>query len=186
MATAREYFERNTHLEFGTAWTATDINNQVIPIAIKVVFDFEGGSKHIKIFVPEVENPDQIVLRLAEKKADLLTIPAGTQIFMGQAGTEESIGIEDLNFSGRLLVYTPSIVDWQRWVGVKQVFESQGLNLVVRDGRYIQALNEVEKPKAFISHDSRDKEPFVRELASKLASTMCPVWSMNIAWLLAK
>jgi hypothetical protein len=29
---------------------------------------------------------------------------------------------------------------------------------------------------AFISHDSRDKEPFVRELASKLQTMLCTVW----------
>jgi hypothetical protein len=34
----------------------------------------------------------------------------------------------------------------------------------------------MEKPLAFISHDSRDKEPFVRELASKLQAILCPVW----------
>jgi len=34
----------------------------------------------------------------------------------------------------------------------------------------------VEKPLAFISHDSRDKEELVRELAQELSRLMCPVW----------
>jgi hypothetical protein len=176
MATAKEYFERNIHLEVAAEWTAADAKGQTIPITIKMVFDFEGGSKHLKVFVPETDNPDHVVAALADKKAELLAIPSGTQVFMGQAGTQESIGIEELNFSGRLLVYTPSVVDRQRWVDLREALAKKGLHLVVRDGSYIQALNEVEKPKAFISHDSRDKEPFVRELASKLASMMCPVW----------
>jgi hypothetical protein len=44
--------------------------------------------------------------------------------------------------------------------------------------------SEAEKPLAFISHDFRDKDSLVRELARELSRLMCPVWydeySLNV------
>lgn len=36
--------------------------------------------------------------------------------------------------------------------------------------------SELEKPLAFISHDSNDKDSLVRELALELDKQLCPVW----------
>jgi len=46
----------------------------------------------------------------------------------------------------------------------------------VRDGTYTAARAKTEKPLGFISHDSRDKEVIVGELAGELTKMMCPVW----------
>ena len=45
-----------------------------------------------------------------------------------------------------------------------------------RDREYARRRSESEKPLAFISHDARDKEAFVRELAHELAKNFCTVW----------
>jgi len=36
--------------------------------------------------------------------------------------------------------------------------------------------SEMQKPLAFISHDTRDKEALVRNLALEMSRLMCPVW----------
>jgi hypothetical protein len=36
--------------------------------------------------------------------------------------------------------------------------------------------NTSERPRAFISHDSRDKEKIAEPLAAALQNFMCPVW----------
>jgi len=94
----------------------------------------------------------------------------------GMANTEEKIEAATLNFSGRLLVYTPNVIDPARWKRLAVQLSPQGLHILVRDGNYAKALDENQTPLAFISHDSRDKDRLVRDLASKLSSMLCPVW----------
>lgn len=79
-------------------------------------------------------------------------------------------------FSGRVLVYTPNVIAAERWVKLAEYMRAKGMKLLVRDGDYAKFRDKYETPLAFISHDSRDKDPFVRELANRLANMLCPVW----------
>jgi TIR domain len=47
---------------------------------------------------------------------------------------------------------------------------------VIRDGNYLNKRMKKDIPQAFICHDSRDKEPFVRELAAQLQRMIFSVW----------
>ena len=49
-------------------------------------------------------------------------------------------------------------------------------SVLFRSTRYVQEKSRLEKPLAFISHDSRDKEEVARKIALKLQGLMCPVW----------
>jgi hypothetical protein len=51
-----------------------------------------------------------------------------------------------------------------------------GFSVMVRDRKYVRACSELSKPLAFISHDSRDKDILVRDLAKELSVRLCPVW----------
>ena len=51
-----------------------------------------------------------------------------------------------------------------------------GYDISIRDRAYARKRAATEVPLAFISHDSRDKDTFVRELAHELASNLCTVW----------
>lgn len=55
-------------------------------------------------------------------------------------------------------------------------FKAQGLVVVVKDRLYAAERSAYEKPLAFISHDSRDKDSVVRDLALELSKRSCPVW----------
>jgi len=57
-----------------------------------------------------------------------------------------------------------------------EVCRSKGLYAITRDAEYAMKKSQYEKPLAFISHDSRDKDSLVRELALELSKLMCPVW----------
>ncbi len=52
-------------------------------------------------------------------------------------------------------------------MNVKAVFRSES---------YVKERSKWEKPLAFISHDSRDKNTIAEPLAIRLAKLMCPVW----------
>lgn len=53
---------------------------------------------------------------------------------------------------------------------------NNGLGLIIRDANYFEERRKRDVPEAFICHDFRDKDPFVRELAAKLQSFLVSVW----------
>jgi hypothetical protein len=52
----------------------------------------------------------------------------------------------------------------------------KGYYITVRSTDYKKIRMELEKPVAFISHDSRDKDLIARKLAERLSSRLCIVW----------
>lgn len=100
----------------------------------------------------------------------------GIETVSGFHGTDESISSKDLRFSGRLLAYTAYKIPNDAKAQLYEKARAANLTLVIRDGHYLSQRAAMESPMAFISHDSRDKEPFVRELASTLQKMLCTVW----------
>ena len=54
--------------------------------------------------------------------------------------------------------------------------ETMGHDLQFRADGYASGRSQFEKPQAFISHDSRDKESIARPIALNLQRKLCPVW----------
>lgn len=54
--------------------------------------------------------------------------------------------------------------------------DKAGLFVEVRDTNWAKKQRETEVPLAFISHDSSDKDDFVRDLAHEMRRLSCPVW----------
>lgn len=53
---------------------------------------------------------------------------------------------------------------------------TMGHDLQFRADDYASRRSQFEKPQAFISHDSRDKESIARPMALNLQRKLCPVW----------
>lgn len=176
MATAKDYFTQSQHMQLGHVVTL-NVNGVSHETSVQVVQDFEGGSKYIKIFLPECEEPDFLLAYILNNAAELIwKLEADVHIEVGFVGTAERVIASELAFSGRVLVYTPSIIPEKRWQKLSDQMMKDGLSLLVRDGIYAQKRSEHETPLAFISHDSRDKDAFVSELANQLSKNLCPVW----------
>jgi hypothetical protein len=107
---------------------------------------------------------------------DLLKVTDGVDVVQGFSGTAEAIPLSDLTFSGRILFYTSATFPDHVRRELDALATDRGLRLVIRDRSYVEAKARLESPLAFISYDSRDREPFVRDLASTLQRMLCPVW----------
>jgi hypothetical protein len=66
MATSKEYFERNTFLEFGTELSFKTIDGVELTVPIKVAYDFDGGSKYLRAYIPECEHPDSVLAAVVQ------------------------------------------------------------------------------------------------------------------------
>jgi hypothetical protein len=84
--------------------------------------------------------------------------------------------VTTLPFSGQVYVYVNRPLDGARAEALLSAAEANGLHLEIRDVRYAESQTASEHPRAFISHDSRDKDDLARPLAVKLQSMLCPVW----------
>lgn len=177
VATAREYFDKSVFMQFGRTVSLTTADGELFDVRIEVVQDFDGGSKYLKVYIPAASAPEALLAHILTHADELIWKPESEVVVTaGLTGTTEQVSNLDLRFSGRVLVYTPNLTSPQQWLNLAAQMRENGLQLLVRDGEYAATREKYERPLAFISHDSRDKDPFVRELANKLASMLCPVW----------
>jgi TIR domain len=182
VATIREYFDTDPRVltvhatwGFGSAPDALDAQ-----VTAKVAYDFEANAKFWYFYVPAVSN-------LSDCLGALFRSPdfAACRLSAHGDGAEVAIGFREyseiqtsatLQFTKRIHLYLD--FDLTREDRVKLVTEAFGLGyyLSIRDREYARRRSESEKPLAFISHDSRDKDALVRELAHEMIKLMCPVW----------
>jgi hypothetical protein len=180
MATLREYYEKDSSskaLKVSQNHTLTNkLSGESHEVEAAVSLDFTSGAKYVWLFVPdEVEFVSAVASYLHD--IDLaLDVAEDVKVVSGFAGIDEAIEDDDCFFTGRLLVYTPGSVTPDERTQINTIAEENDISVVIRDESYAEQRDKLSRPKAFISHDSRDKDPLVRELASKLQSMLCPVW----------
>ena len=180
MATLREYYftefgDLSTHFDYSVRPAAGGPTASVIA---RVHANFNCYSRYISYFIPAEAYSLQLVAHLSQYPAQVLNeTERTTKLTWGHPaiyGTpyDES----DLPFSNRVFLYIDLNVPDSDKDGLITAAAVRGIRLQIRDRDYSDFLTAHETPWAFISHDSRDKESFVRELAAKLRSMMCPVW----------
>jgi hypothetical protein len=74
--------------------------------------------------------------------------------------------LDDLPFTGRIILYVDATLEDAVKQSLVALGTSLGVWVQIRDRRYGEFVTRYEKPLAFISHDSRDKDTFVRPLAA--------------------
>jgi hypothetical protein len=103
---------------------------------------------------------------------------------MGLYDYSEKATSETLVFTKRIIFYIDENLGDTVRGKIKQLGMAKGFHVLVRDKEYAVKKSEFKKPLAFISHDSRDKDDLVRQLAQELSRLMCPVWydefSLNV------
>lgn len=179
MATAKEYFEKDLSrvLRVHAVHTVqSDGRSPLLEVIAAVALDFEAGARYGALLLPDVQWASTIAAHYIQNIGALLKVSDGLEVVSGFAGSDEQIPLSDLTFSGRILIYTGARVPPESQKALNELAASRGLRIVIRDSTYMQARSRLEVPLAFISHDSRDKDPFVRELASTLQKMLCPVW----------
>lgn len=182
MATLREYFDTDPRaLTLHTDWTLhRGDNSPYAVVRAKIAYDLEANAKYWYLFVPDVPDPLPAVdylLGLAQVKACTLAPEGdGVEAETGFADDPDRQSTTTLIFTGRVLLYLDRAMTGEERQAIKNLGEGRGLHVSIRDRGYAMKRSEYEKPLAFISHDTRDKDALVRELAQKMVQMMCPVW----------
>lgn len=182
MATIREYFDTDARaLTVHGNWSfGTPDGAQLTEVIAKIAYDFEANAKYWYFYVPSISNLSEClsaIFKSTEFSACRLG-PEGDGVYveMGHFDYSERQTTETLQFTRRVHLYLDfdlTVTDRSSLVGEALKL---GYFLSIRDREYARKRSESEKPLAFISHDSRDKEAFVRELAHELSKNFCSVW----------
>lgn len=182
MATIREYFDTDARvLTMHGAWTfGTKDGAALAEVIAKIAYDFEANAKYWYFYVPATDEMSQCLGALFNS-ADLENCrlgPDGDGVYveMSHAEYSERQSTATLQFTKRVHLYLDFDITPENRASLVAEILARGYFLSIRDREYARRRSESEKPLAFISHDSRDKDAFVRELAHELAKNFCTVW----------
>lgn len=172
-----------------------------------VLFDFVGFMAYVACYIPGKERKFDFLLKLVKAleygKTPMvldrkITLPAAKQ-FPGQLRVENKkdfevlacfhgdptwISSKQIQASRRVFIYSESELSKQEILDLKSEAQKYGHDIQVRSTEYMNTRTKFEKPLAFISHDSRDKDVVARKIAINLQKMLCPVWydefSLNV------
>src|SRR6266496_252067 len=185
MATIREYFDTDARaLTVHKNWTfGTKDGVALAEVIAKIAYDFEANAKYWYFYVPAMTDLSQCLGSLfTSPELEYCRLgPDGDGVYVERGHVEysERQSTTTLQFTKRVHLYLDyldfDLTPENRASLVAEVL-ARGYYLSIRDREYAHRRSASEKPLAFISHDSRDKEAFVRELAHELAKNFCTVW----------
>lgn len=183
MATLREYFDTdlNRCLSSHTDWQMkTEFDESLPPIRARISQDFNANAKYWSFFIPEgvdIEAYANAIFSTPETSRCILSGDADSvYIESGFAGYSERATSETLVFTQRVFLYIDAEMSADSRCEMVALGKECGLHVLVRDREYAAKRSELEKPLAFISHDSRDKDELVHKLVMEMSKLMCPVW----------
>jgi hypothetical protein len=180
MATLRELFGG----EFGRVLKCNGRATSSTPGAVfevpqSLYCDFDACACFLGCYIAEEFVTPELLHALIQQHQDAVS---GLKSSVGGSGGHVAVypphgpPLKDLPFTGRIILYVDATLE----DAVKQSLVALGTRLGVwvqiRDRRYQDFITMHENPLAFISHDSRDKDSFVRPLAENLRTSLCPVW----------
>lgn len=177
MASLREHFvkdgERNltTHKELQIASAAGEVLGD---FTARLHLDFDANASYISFYFPAMERvacPEAIALN------EVATILGWRNDLIVQAGVAgEMKDGRDLVFTGQIYLYSERAVPTSDVERLRREGKAVGHTLTFRSASYAEERNRWEHPRAFISHDSRDKAAIAAPLALELSRLMIPVW----------
>jgi hypothetical protein len=182
MATIREYFDTDARaLTVHKGWPCSSREaGTPVEVIAKIAYDFEANAKYWYIYVPETSDLPACLHAIfsTPELAECRLGPEGdgALVEMGHSDYSERLSSSTLQFTRRVHLYLDFDGSAAERRSLVTEVHAKGFFLSVRDKEYARKRSESEKPLAFISHDSRDKDSLVRDLAHQLVRLMCPVW----------
>ena len=178
MASLYEYFVKDgsANLTIQEKWELKDGVGRIYgDISARLHLDFDAGAKYVSFYIPalnDISCPEVLALnqvgRVLAFSSDQADISAGYRGYKSNA--------KSLFFTGKVYVYSDRKIPDEQISKMIDEASVAGHNLEFRGPDYAEQRNVHSKPKAFISHDTRDKIDIAQPIATALESMLCPVW----------
>lgn len=179
MSTVREYYDLTARaLNAQREWhlSKRDGSPSVIVLG-KISYRQEENAKYWSFYIPPEADIGCIEYLLKQKNVVECYIKEGEpDQVIGFADNPERQSLSSFVFTRCIYLYIDSVIKDEEKAQLIEFAESLRFSLRIRDREYVKECDILSKPLAFISHDSRDKDVLVRELAIELSKLLCPVW----------
>jgi TIR domain len=179
MGTLRDYF--TTDQEHGVKVTQTQeltgLGGYKIPC--QMFLDFGSGAITLAFYLAAVTDPLQRCIDLITGNAidAVLSATGGFSVQTSYPADAAAADATTLRFCGRVYVYSENRLAEVDVATILRIARQRRLIVQYRGPEWASQRTALEKPLAFISHDSRDKEEIARPLASELTKFPgCTVW----------
>lgn len=179
MATVREHYD--TSAKALNAQRHWDLGSKVDSVTVriwgKVSHCLEENAKYWSFYFPERAEIGCIYYLLSQPHvSDGVISHDEPEQEIGFAHTPERQTLSSFIFTRRVYIYFDKYLSDLEINQIHEIGQHYNFNIKIRDRNYMDKCSELEKPLAFISHDSNDKDSLVRELALELDKQLCPVW----------
>jgi hypothetical protein len=170
MATLRELFGG----EFGRLLKRNQVVTSSTPGAVfevpqSLYCDFDACACFLGCYIAEEFVTSELLHALVQQhQTSVSSLRRSVGISGGHVAVYPTHGppLDDLPFTGRIILYVDATLEDAVKQSLVALGTSLGVWVQIRDRRYGEFVTRYEKPLAFISHDSRDKDTFVRPLAA--------------------
>jgi hypothetical protein len=181
MPNVREYFDTDmTTFSIGTQWQAgTEATTRKVDVLAKRITDLDGNAKYWSFFFPSGLDTKALASKLFAMPQVLnckVFEPDDVSVELGIGDYPVKMDSTTLVFTKRIFLYTDVLLPDAERVEIAAVGAQHGFHVIVRDRKYASVKSAIDKPLAFISHDSADKDALVRDLAVELTKISCFVW----------
>ncbi len=188
MATLKDYFEGDNARFSEVTWDnylkELDTKGESIDkvLALKLHFSFHPRFKFWSMYASDDVSIERIFRFLAVdevRKCNMLKQAENAEISLSnEQGIDlvEPIKFSELTFTKAIILYYDKELTNAEKIDIVNRGKSLELKISIRDRLYAKKKSMNEKPLAFISHDSRDKDGLVRDLVNELKQRDCPVW----------
>ena len=179
MPTVAEYFFADVRdITTDKAITVHHGDEDIGQVTARCHLAFDSGVRYASFLIAHSAHPLEIgryPLKHPELALDQLGVDA--DLWMPNSTPDvRPIAASELPFSRRMLLYYEDKLIPEQQAALHQQADADDFRLDIRDAAYAEQRSAREKPLAFISHDSRDKDDLVRPLANELRLMLCPVW----------
>ncbi len=173
MNSLKEYYDNDfpTTLKLNTT-QSINIGGEIIAT---LHMDFTTNSKFVSYYVSSNEL-DLTVFKKFLLDTNAVINSLNNYSIHGGLFFEPQRNAEQLIFTKVLYIYSNTFFNELEKKSYIVDGQEKGLIIIIRDKFYMDKRNELEKPRAFISHDSRDKKELVRPLCERLRTLLCTVW----------
>lgn len=178
MGKVREYYDTDAKaLNAQSEWQFNLSDKNTVTILGKISYAWEQNCKYWSFYIPENISISIVPLILAMPNVSKCIISEDEpKQIVGFADSPERFDLIDLVFTSRVYLYIEAVLNDSEKKAIENSGNQHKLNVVIRDTSYVAECERLSKPVAFISHDSRDKDELVRDLAMQLSVRLRKVW----------
>jgi hypothetical protein len=177
VATLREYFDTAFSRWHGVATTLTlqSDTSPSIEVQARMHLDLDSNARFLSCYIPTTPLPVAAIKAVLGQLATVFDSLKGLEMeggFPDEPFTKSS----ELVFTRRIYFYSESDISQTELEQLMFEAHSKDLSIRVRGTGFAVERSKMERPLAFICHDSRNKDAIARPIAMGLARLMCPVW----------